>query len=262
MADNVQIETVPSIQVREMWERQQPIFARIYREGIAAVVQSMPDAAKLFRSSTCIIKCIDEGVPGDGLHMAGSGILRSSEAVRDMVQKANAEGVTSHTGCGAAQLLFTETYGHAPTPGELDAFAEEKARAIAGLCGIPYTGQIGVLSRPPELHIARIVYYVSSADFDHTVGNILPPGFTVSRRYMGLEDALDETALGVNIAFGHHGFGDLISADAPFVLCAVGDPTDPNLGEDQLRKELKAVQEQFPQGRVIIDGFNAPPPVS
>ena len=87
-------------------------------------------------------------------------------------------------------------------------------------------------------------------------GSKLPNGFVISRRlYSKPADAAFEANLSFNIASGHHGFGEMITADEPFEIIVVGDPDDPSMSLETLTKELEPLRAN---PKIKITGFEAP----
>lgn len=193
-----------------------------------------PDQA--FKLSDRNLRCIDEGTVG-GIHLAGAGVLYP-KAAQDFTGQVT--GVFSHQGCGAVKLHATSLR---ITTDDLDMLADEEAKKMAQMLRVPFLGRIadGQLKRPPEIHVARAVYYDGTGHFDPSKLS-LPAGFVVSRRYISDPAyAQSEVEIAVKIAHGNHGFGELFTADSPFYLVAVTDPQNGSISLGQLVKELSLV---------------------
>lgn len=240
-------------EIQEHWDKQSGIFQEIYESGVEEYIQRIKNIEESFKLGDRSLRCIDEGMPG-GIHLAGSGILLGQEKAREILLKAQIDGIYSHAGCGAASLYARE---QGLDLARADEYGEERAKELANIVGVPYKGHISKeeLKRPPDFHIARALYYDGTGKFDPSRVRELPPGFVISRRY--LDDptyAKREVEIGTSIALGEHGFGGLITPKSPFVLIAIGDPNDPHFSTDTLKTELaKIAQERI--GRVIVDGF-------
>jgi len=238
-------------EAEEYWKAQSPLFEELYRDGIARYAQTSERFYEAFKGDDRCVRCIDEGTPG-GIHFAGSGILMGKEKALEALALANAEGVSSHEGCGAAKL-YAQRRGLDER--DADAYAMEWSRNLASLYGVPYTHIAKErLARPADLHIARAMYYDGTGMFGDPTRAGLPKGFVVSRRFMDISSAQEDAAIGISIALGAHGFGERITEEEPFIIIPIGDPSSEDFSLDRLYKELADLGKE----RVIIDGFVAP----
>lgn len=235
------------------WQEQQESLVRLGEVGAEKYFMSVENLAKAFELRDRCLRCIDEGTEG-GVHMAGSGILNKEAAV-ELVQEAGVEGIYSHAGCGAAALYAKQ----AGLEVNADDLGIDWAKELAQKVGVPYQGHIGYedMVRPAEFHIARLAYYDSTGTFDPSRIAGLPAGFVISRRYLSGDYAQKEAEIATAIALGEHGFGEKITAEAPFYLVAIGDAKGDGLSKEALVEELSAIAKTN-KGRVIAAGFTAP----
>ena len=234
----------------EIFEQQKSLFQKIRKINFSSYTNSLKNISEFFELDDHSIRCVDEGTPG-GLHSAGSGILRDKAEVITAFKKAGVTEVTSHDGCGAAKL-YARLHGLDESKGDEcgKKFSEEIAKDLA----VPYHHITAhEMSRPKEFHIARVAYYDGTGTFNFGDGKTFPPGFVISRKIQSEKDSLFEVTLGLNIAFGKNGFGDLITKSDPFILVAVGETKEDT---ESLKTELKKLKHNF-DNKVIIDSFVA-----
>lgn len=248
--------------MREFFDARQPLMERIYRKGVGEYAAFLPDLARAFARTDGILRCIDERTPG-GVHAAGSGILMSSNDIRDFVRKAGLQGITSHAECGAAGLAFDALpdVEKAKYPNS-DAYGKAFAMELADETGVPYAGHIFIdeMAGPSGAHAARVSYYDGTGKFNwQGLAGELPQGFVISRANHFLDtNPVREAAISVRLALDDdHGFGQLITPENPFLLIAIEDPANASLGLARLMNELRKIEEAN-GGRVKIDGFVAP----
>lgn len=225
-------------------------------------IAGSPELSKAFNfHSTCA--CIDEGTPFGTIRLAGSGILQpgGAEAVAKILLEAGAEEVTSHDGCGAAALWTKNNGGDEKAA---DEYGKKFAREVVGKMSEISGKEIKYrhiskeeMKRPEHLHVAKCAYYDGTGLFnpDNVAG--LPEGFVVSRRFLDKEQALFNADLAVQIALGHHGFGDKFTKDESFVIFAVGNPKDKEFSAEKLLAELEPLVAKY-GGRVKLESFSAP----
>ncbi len=239
----------------EIWNKQNPIFAELYKAGAAAYFGGIDHLAKAFELKDHCVRCMDEGTP-TGIHLAGSGILLGVEKAALVLQNANCDGVYSHAECGAAGIYARQNN---LDPAKADEYGISYAKSVAEQMGVPYKGHITInqMARPSGLHVARVAYYDGTGKFDFTANEKMPPGFVVGRRYVDSTYALEEVKVAINIATGGHGFGSLITAENPFLIVVIGDKANSDFSVDKLKKELEEI-EQANGGKVKVDGFTAP----
>jgi hypothetical protein len=245
------------------WRVQEPLFAQISKMGWQRYVDSLPHAKNAFQLSDRDVRCIDERTPG-GIHLAGSGILIQDQA-EEILRSAGATGIWSHAECGAARMAGQELRceeslpagRHGAVPSlrglfDVDSIAKEWAMAIADRLRVPYKGHIPqeLLKGPAAFHIARVIYVDDTGVFDPSKHHGFPPGFVISRKYLPPEYARKEVEIAISIAFGAHGFKDLLTSENPLQIVLIADPSEKNAQSsafDDLRHE-----------RVFVNGFVAP----
>ncbi len=242
-------------QVRKYWEEQNPLFDELYRHGAARYAERLADAGSAFVLFDRCVRCIDEGTPG-GIHLAGSGILLKEEEAMGALERAEAGGIFSHEGCGAAKLFARRNN---LDEARADEYGREWAEKLARSFGVPYKGHIALheLERPADMHIARVVYYDGTGTLGNPERAGLPKGFVISRRYTDARYAAEEAAVAVSIALGEHGFGERITADTPLVIIPVADAHNPDFSLPRLKEEIRNIEEGRGK-RVVVDGFVAP----
>ena len=234
-----------------IFEEQNETLQKIKKEGFVKYTGSLEKLSDSFVLKDGAIRCIDEGTPG-GMHSAGSGILRNQSEVVDAFKNAGVTEITSHDGCGAAKL-YAKANGLDESMA--DEYGKKWSEEIANQLGVPHQHiSASEMKRPSEFHIARTVYYDGTGKFDFGEGKELPPGFIISRKIQTKDDSLKETEVALSIAFGHHGFSDLITDENPFILVAIGETAEDT---ERLKKELAEVTHEYDK-KVIIDGFTAP----
>lgn len=241
--------------IKDAFAGQDEVMRKIYTEGMDKYVKGLQGLDKAFAPADLNVRCIDEGTPG-GLHLAGSGILLGVEKAGEVLKAAGVTGITSHDGCGAAGIYARNNNLDAS---KSDEYGKEFAKELAEKTGIPYTGHIpfGEMKRPAAFHTARAAYYDGTGKFNCDTVPGLPIGFVVSRKFIDPAYALEEAKVCANIATGDHSYGEMITEEAPFLLIAVGDGSDGELGKDALMKELEPLAAAF-GGKVKIDGFVMP----
>jgi hypothetical protein len=240
---------------KEIWQKQNPLFVELYKTGAGEFFGKNDNLAKAFELKDRNVRCMDEGTP-TGIHLAGSGILMGEEKAAAALKLADCDGVYSHAECGAAGI-YAKANGL--DAAKADEYGIEWSKKIAEKLGVEYKGHIGLdkMARPSGLHVARIAYYDGTGKFDFTSDEKMPPGFVVGRRYVDAAYALEEVKVAIAIATGGHGFGELITAEAPFMIVVIGDPANADFSVDKLKTELTEI-EKANGGKVKVDGFMAP----
>lgn len=235
--------------LKEYWEKQNPLFEKIYQLGTESYIKTIPDLKKAFILKDRDLRCIDERTPG-GLHLAGSGILMNGAELEKTLHDANIQSVWTHEECGAAKL-YAGKNGLNTT--RADQYAQEWGKALENRFGIKYRGHLPV--EPSGGHIARVAYYDGTGTFDFQNVRGLPPGFVISRKYLTPDYAAAEIKVAIQIATGSHGFNSLITPQTPFILIAIGDSQNQSLTLDVLTKELLAIKAN--NSMIKVDGFVA-----
>lgn len=248
-----------SMDRRRKWEEQTELKAMIDKTGIERYFDSLDDLTKreIFHQTDNRLGCIDEGCIDCGRRIAGSGILIKDEdrrAFEDNCRKMGVTEITHHEGCGAAGV-YAKEIGSDRDP---DALAEEFSKKTAAEYGstesyIPAEE----MSRPKEFHATRFAYYDGTGNLNlkNSAGR-LPNGFVLTRGLYPKSDyAVSEAQLAFDIASGHHGFGELITANEPFEIIVVGSADDSFMSLEALTKELEPLRAN---PKIKITGFVAP----
>lgn len=244
------------VNIEEHWNKQADIFRRLYNSGVEPYIKKIP-IEQAFHTKDRNLRCIDEGTPDGTVHLAGSGILLGLEKAQKTLAPAQIDGIYSHAECGAAGIYARDNN---LDPTRADEYGIQFAQQLAERLGVTYKGHIGIedMKRPHGLHIARAAYYDATGKFTPSQTNGLPPGFVISRKYLEPNYAKKEAEIAVSIALGKHGFGEKFTKELPFIIIPIGAPNNPNTSLDKLKAELEQIALKN-KGRVIIDGFTAPP---
>jgi len=238
------------IEKEKAFAEHQEASRHIKSDGMEKYVKSLKDPKGAFelKEGRCV-HCIDERTPG-GLHSAGSGILRPKEQVIEEYRKAGVTKVTAHANCGAAKLYCKK---NGIDEDQADKLAREWAEDIAKALGVPYEYlDYEQMTGPKGFHIARAAYYDRTGSFN--TGEGFPPGFVISRGIQGKDDSLAELAISLSIAFGDHGYAELLTEESPFFVVVVGK-TEHDLSE--MKREIAELAHPY-GNRVLVDGFVAP----
>ena len=231
-----------------IFEEQKKIFEKIQKVGFVKYANSLKNISDFFTLQDHAIRCVDEGTPG-GLHSAGSGILRDKSEVVTAFKKAGVTEITSHDGCGAAKLYAR---ANGLDESKSDEYGKKFAKEIAHELALPYHHITAEeMARPKEFHIARVAYYDGTGTFNLGDGKTFPIGFVISRKIQSKQTSLAEAGIALDIAFGHHGFGDLITEYNPFILIAIGATKE---DVENLKSELKNLKHNY-GNKVMTDSF-------
>ena len=235
----------------EFFNKEQPLFDKIYLNGFASYAESLENLKNAFEGNDFCLRCIDEGTPG-GVHSAGSGILRNKEEVIAELKASGIKKITSHDGCGAAGIFAAS---HGLDASKSDDYGKEWSSSIAKELGIPYE-HIGFseMNRPEKFHVARAAYYDKTGKFDYSKVKELPSGFIVNSGIQESTSSLSDVELAFKIAIGSHGSGDLITEENPFLFVAVADNEE---DLELLKSDLNKIKESL-GSRVRVEGFLAP----
>lgn len=239
--------------------------------------REFPDIKHAFLTPQKCVVCMDEGTAHKDINgeakfcLAGSGILYPAADENDRLEKVGklliergVSDITSHGGCGAAGIAYRRDFPDADMHENLAAKIEEYARTwsdkladkIRELGHPADRTHVSAedMERPVEFHSARVAYFDGVGGFNPNKEIGLPMGFVIESVYLPAEYAAEELKVAVNIAFGHHGFGELFSNDLPFIIIALVKDGD-NL--ETMKTEIAAVlagNENFKEGKIKIDG--------
>ena len=253
----------PEQHADKLWEQQQRLLYLITkRGGFAPYFDSLESQYKeqgFLTNERPIVVCIDEGCccdahTGDNpeLNLAGSGILYSVEDAAEMLAPHNPSVITSHDGCGAANLANKDAQAFVKKL--VDYLHKHHGMDVAHehLCS-------DRMQRDNTLHEAVAVYYNTDGDVlfdasrvkDANDAPLLPKGFTIDAGALGEENGLRELDVAINIALGDHGFGSRFDHKHPFHVVLVGNDND--------QKHKTAVenflneQSAYRNGKIVID---------
>lgn len=260
---------------RVAWEAQSEDLKLLVNNGAQAYfTREFPDLKHAFLANLRAVVCMDEGTAhkdfnGEGkLCVAGSGILLSANSESERLEKAaeffiehNVKDITSHGGCGAAGLAYKRDFpDSAPAPVDIENYAIEWSRKLAEK--INELGSEAVhthiladdMERPVEFHIARVAYYDGVGGFNPDKIIDEPMGFVIERKFVSAPYAAEELKVAVNIAFGHHGFGELFTAATPFIVVVFASEEAELKDLKNEATEILKDNENFKVGKIKIDG--------
>jgi hypothetical protein len=246
-----------------LWEESQKSFIiSSLREGknLAEIISSIEDFEKTFAKVPETLGCSDGRICEHRFGGAGDFILASEEEREKFISenRGKIKEVTSHSGCGAAELKFKaiEEAGEqlpegVETPDDLGI---NYAKDLAKKLGANYR-HIKAQEMSGELHNERVIYFDGTGKFNPGVLSEMPAGFISSSPKLGFSEEYLRNELSVlaNIALGDHGFGDKFNQENPFYII-VSARDDEELAE--LKKVAESAAEQF-GGRIVVDGFMA-----
>jgi hypothetical protein len=244
----------------EYWRAQTEAAHRLESRGIEELIADLEPSERreLFKRANGLLGCMDEGCEKCGFRVAGSGMLIAPEdqaAFLENCRKMGVTEVTHHEGCGAAGV-YAKRIKSDSDPAELAIEYSGGAAEKLDLSNsyIPAT----TMGRPKEFHSTRFAYYDGTdngLNLEAAPGT-LPNGFVLTRQlYPKTEYAAAEAQLAFDIAVGHHGFGELITEDEPFVIIVVADQRNPEMSLDKLMSELEPLSHNT---KIMITGFIAP----
>ena len=224
-------------------------FVHQPQDALLEILERHPAQAKLaFRATTGDCGCMDERLRQAGhvfaMRCAGCDCLyidRFNKQIDQFTQLTGCRvvGGCSHEGCGAAALVGRD--------------AVELAKEACTAAAIPYTGHVDVA--PADHHTAVGLAYIGD-DLTGALDQLpaMPSMFVNSRNaFLDPEDVLAEAQVGINIAFGPHGYGDRFRPDNPFVLLAIGRTEQSTA---QMAEELQSLD--YDPERVVIRQAQVP----
>jgi len=250
-------------QKEQYFSQAKAILGQIVERGAQSYFEASPQTKHCFRIEKRVINCMDEGTAG-GFRVAGSLILLPEKEAQFFVRESSAEGLFSHTDCGAAALAFRKKYNLKANEEvalkEIDEFAKAETKRIAKITNIAYLGHLekNDLQRPLGLHIASAAYYLGIPYFDPSKNPALPSGFVISRRFLPKDYAQFELKLALEIALGEHGFDGLFSQNQPFLLIIITEKGNREFSNEKLTEEVFEVKEGLfleLSSRIKMEGF-------
>lgn len=240
---------------QQLWEKTGGNDLLKGRKSFQELYESLSDRDKAFAGPEVLreVSCMDEGDDGSGKEGVlkigfGGAMIGYERAASDLANSGlKIVAVSSHEGCGAAAL-------HAKAMGisdcDSDAVGDGAAQDLAERLEVPYSGRTSFegMSRPRDLHIARVAYYDGTNRFVPSLTPGLPKGFLVTRGLISDRSyAVKLAQITVNIALGDHGFGVKFTPETPFYLVAVADNQEKL---DELRVELEEIKNGNPRVKV------------
>ncbi len=247
-------------EVDQEWNRQQAATKGIREVGAEEYFRSLKNIHRAFVPLEPISVCMDERIQRRAWRMGGSGILMPKEKLIARLHRANIQGLTTHEGCGAANLAAKL----AGSSLSADDYAKNWAMEISQASGIPYVAHITMeeMRGPKEFHNATVAYYSGSNSFSAAGISELPAGFHINRK---MADSLThDLELALMIAFGDHGFGAEKFREQKFRVIALGNPNDLSRNAEALEREARAVIDRMAAQKLIdpelvdVDAFNVP----
>ncbi|HPT08229.1 MAG TPA: hypothetical protein PLE28_00840 [bacterium] len=242
----------------EAFKKQQAIMDKIYNLGFGEYIKEISNfddafdlekhvPKKVSEIKKCVC-CMDERTPY-GIHAAGSGILLSDEEFEKYMLEENPDVISSHDGCGAGKI-YCQLHG---LPIEKsDDIAKEWAQKKAEKykkehIHLNFSDMIG----NPNFHHARVCYIDTIGSFNYVrEDNLLPAGFVVNEKGIGLKNALAENQVANDIVFGDHGLKEYFTPEKPFLIIVIA----------KIKKELDSLKMELismigDNPLIKIDGF-------
>ncbi len=257
---NVNEEEKHMQKVEEEWRRTSNRMEEIRSAGgFSALATEYPKEIKeiVSHEGECVF-CMDGRVAPkeNGVAIAGSGILIKNDPIaRDLlVRTLRAQGIHKvflHEDCGAVGL-YAATKGISQERAQEDAqqWAKELTLLLGGT-----DEQAETLSVALDFHNEQLVYVTLSEHFCLKDAPDFPTGFQVDAGVVSFANVLAQVKVAIDIALGHHGFGERFTKKNPFTVVVAARNED-ELKTTQDNPDL--VQLTAPHdGRVIIDGFVA-----
>ncbi len=241
----------------------------------AYFAKEFPDLKHSFSVHTTCVCCVDEGTmhrdmeEGDKLALAGSGMLYPATneddrlaKVADLMIARGVKTITSHGGCGAAGLAYRRDFQNAkPTAPDIENYALAWAQKLTDQINLKQHEAEHVhiseseMERPAEFHVARVAYFDAVGGFNPNKEKGLPMGFVIERKFIPAEYAATELQVAANIAFGHHGLGELFNQAEPFVIVIFASSAE---DLEKLKQEAEVDlkdDDNFKAGKIKVDGM-------
>ncbi len=254
-----------SIEIDRSWKEQIDILNKIKKAGNYQNYFDMLNydfKKEAFRKpEKMIVGCIDEGcthnshqVEGPILNLGGSGILYPVEETVEMLKDKNIEIISSHDGCGAAALAEKDPYTYTSKVVEkINDYRKKNGMQLVKHIHIPAEN----MTRDENFHEAVAVYYNFGDDIfdatrvvDENGNELLGKGFTIDRGHFNEENSLAELGISIDIAFGHHGYGDRFTKENPLTIVFI--ESKDNEEQEKAINFLKD-RKEFNEGKINID---------
>jgi len=260
------------------FEAEDADMEKLYELGAEVFFErEFPDIKRAFSEKQKLVVCIDEGTAHKDINgedkfcLAGSGILYPATDENDRLEKVakllierGVTDISSHGGCGAAGIAYKRDFPDAEPRENLaekiencaKEWSDKLASKIRELNHPAERTHILAedMERPVEFHNARVAYFDGVGGFNPSKEVGLPMGFVIERAYLPPEYAAEELRVAVNIAFGHHGFGEMFTSAEPFVIIVFAkNEEELNNFKNEISSAL-AGDKNFVADKVKIDG--------
>jgi len=253
--------------------------------------QNIKDFDKAFhekgrKDSVC---CMDEGTAQINnpevaiMGMGGSGILFPASSREDRLKrvsnlylKLGIREITSHDGCGAANIAW-KAAGEKSGTGfdDPDEYGKKWSNDLQSMMQEISKEKIKFrhiasdeIVRKMEYHNARSVWFDATGRFNpdklekpENEKQVLPKGFlidygnvvTFAENDVEKNYPFDELKIALEIAFGHHGFNNKFTKENPFTIFIPAESKEQLV---KIKKEVEQFVDRFDfEDRVIVDGF-------
>jgi hypothetical protein len=243
---------------KEAFLKQHKIMGKIYAIGFGEYAKEVPNFEDAFDLNKHILEkspevkkcvcCMDERTPF-GIHVAGSGILLTDEKLDEYIKENNPDAISSHDGCGAGKI-YCQLHGLPEDKSDEIArgWAQETAKKYDKKhIHLGYNDMVG----SPDFHHARVCYIDATGSFNYRrKDDLLPAGFVVNKKGIGLENALAENKVAITIMFDRHGLKEYFTPENPFLIVIIAED---QAELEELKKELDNAISNDPL--IKIDGF-------
>lgn len=209
----------------EAWENGNALMNEIRENGgFSDHVQKNKELASgAFSETVSCACCMDGRITMGGVRAAGVGLLLGPLARERFIRKLKAAGVTlvtRHPDCGAEERYIAGR----KKKGVKRAVAEKEIEHWFGYLGRRLGGEVGKAAISSEFHNERVIYYDFTGTFNPAEApGVFPPGFVITRKYLGGLAATKDAELGVEIAKGDRGFGARFSKKHPLIVVIVAE---------------------------------------
>ena len=237
------------------WQASSKQMAEIAENGGFAehVRENRRHAREAFPSKASCVCCMDGRISAGGARAAGSGLLLDQSGRESFIHELKKAGVTvatRHPDCGAEGVYtkrrMAEGVSREEAADEIKGWYAYLAKQLGGKSveTVPVSG---------EFHNERAIYYDFTGTFNPAAARrVFPPGFVISRKYLGEQNAKKDVELGITIATGDHGFGDRFTSGEPLMLIIVAE------NKKQLEDGQKELWDLLARREVRIVGFIKP----
>lgn len=205
-------------------------WIRLLKDGVSLrdiIIKTRISDEVLLKKS---IICCDGRCPHNGreISLAGSGILMDPETLEKFITETGVTTITSHSDCGAAKLAFSKLDSNtAVTFSDAGDYAKKWSESIAKQYGLGYK-HIEAVDFKAKSHHERGIIVDSTLKFHPSLFKGMPNMFIANSPRFAKDDYVEAVIkVLTGIAFGDHGFGELLSNEDPFyILIAARDETE------------------------------------